>query len=374
MAGRVLPLSRRLVCLWLAETAVVAVLCAGCAGLEPDSQASDGVTERSRDPAAGTGSESSGGAGIATDKPDVGGDDDITMDGAAGGGSGDGEPDWFTPYAERVSPLSEFIGTLRAEVFPESVRFDQDPMAVIEEETFECMTAQGFRYAIVDWAAIDAEIDAAMPSLAEEDYMTTQGYGLADSLDEPLVIESSYVDPNEAIKAGLPAAELDAWQQQYDECVHDAQDLYFQPSIIYDALADDMNTLRGRIDSDPRVVDANALWSACMAEQGHGYASPQEIFEHLESTAAPLRDRVRALGGPDYIDASLRADLDALRATEVEIAVADLACSKRLDQVVYEVTVEHEQRFLEENEDRLALLRDELPTMTLGGNVHLWVE
>lgn len=52
-------------------------------------------------------------------------------------------------------------------------------------------------------------------------------------------------------------------------------------------------------------------------------------------------------------------------AIEIEIAVADLACKTPLDQTEYKVRVEHQQRFLDDNQDRLALLRYELPTMTM---------
>lgn len=238
-------------------------------------------------------------------------------------------------------------------------------MAVMEEMTYDCMTDQGFRYAVVDWAAIDAEFNAALPDLTDEEIMTTRGYGFADSLYAPQVIESSYVDPNEAIRAGLSSSELRAWEQQWDECHHHADAQLDRPLIINWALRDDRDALRDRINSDSRVVKAHTQWSGCMAEHGHRYDHPGEIGAYLQRISDPLQDRLRALGGPDNIDAAFEADLEDLRAIEVEIATADVACSKRLHQVVYEVTVEHEQRFLDDNEDRLALLREELPTMTL---------
>jgi len=285
--------------------------------------------------------------------------------GSAGDEPAGGDPEWFTPYEERVYPLAAFIGELRADLFPESVEFDADPMGATEAMTHDCMTAQGFRYEIVDWAAIDAEIDAAMPSLAEKDFMPTWGYGVAFSLGAPQVIEHSYVDPNDAIQDGLSDSEREAWLDQLGECYSRASAEIDRPSIVGWALENDRESLREGVYADSRVVEAGAEWSRCMTEQGHHYASEEEIFDYLDSIAGPLEERVRAQGGRDHIGAVLQADLDALKAIEVEIATADLSCKKRLEQVIYEVTVEHEQRFLDENQDRLALLREEIPTMTI---------
>jgi len=131
------------------------------------------------------------------------------------------------------------------------------------------------------------------------------------------------------------------------------------------ALWDDLQRVREAVDADPRVAAALADWSSCMAGQGHPYASRDEIFAYLQSFADPLLDRLRELGGPDNIDAAYQADLDNLKTIEVGIARADLECREPLEQVQYEVEVEHQQRYLDDNQDRLALLREELPTMTL---------
>jgi len=238
-------------------------------------------------------------------------------------------------------------------------------MAVVEDMVYGCMTTQGFRYEVVDWAAIDAEIEAATPNLTDEESMITSGYGFAYSLDAPQVIETSYVDPNEEIKAGLSPNEREAWEEQWGECFDAAAAERDRSQVIYFVLQDDMEVLREGINSDPRVVAAASGWSACMADHGHSYTSPKEIFRYLDGMAQPLQDRLRELGGHDNIDAAFQADLDALMDIEVEIATADVACSRPLDQVVNKVKAEHEQRFLDDNEDRLALLREDLPTMTL---------
>ena len=341
---------------------------AACSGSDPESVQVPLAAESSASVAETDGSSSVGDGPSAAESPDPEGVDPDGADpgggDADGGGSGE-DPEWFTPHAERVYPLSAFIVELQTELFPGSQRFDSDPMAVREQMTLECMTEQGFRYEMVDWAVIDAEIDAALGSVSTDEIMATGGYGLADSLDASQVMESSYVDPNEAIKASLSAEELEAWQRQYLVCVHEAQDAHFEPMVIHQALSEDTKALRERIDADPRVTEAHAEWSACMAQHGHDYTNQEEIFEHLSPIADSLLARLRALGGPDHIDAEFQADLDAFRALEADIAVADVACSDRVEQVIREVRFEHEQRFLDENQARMAaLLREGSPTIT----------
>lgn len=357
---------------WLAAATAAMVLGSACSGPDADPQ-SVRAGDATSDDAAGPDSEPDPDSSTVTDRTSA---DDAAHPERVGAVDIDGEPPGeaasadsdseFTPYEERVYPLSAFLGELESEVY--AYRDYPDPMTAIEDMKYDCMTEQGFRYAKIDWAAIDAELDAALPSLAEEDYMPLRGYGVADSLDAPEVIESEYVDPNDAIKQGLSDSELEAWEQQRIECVIRAQKEVFERpgrNIILYALRDELTALDERIAADPRLAEAARQWSLCMAEQGHRYRDQDEIFDYLHSISDPLLARLQALGGPDHIDATLEADIDALMAVEVEIAVADLFCKDPLEQAQYDITVEHEEQFLQDHQDRLGLLRQELPTMTL---------
>lgn len=359
-------------CRGLALAVSVVLLGAACSGTDPDPQAATSAASASADAVAANSEGPGSPAGSPEPSEEASSDADADAEPGAPttpeNETGTDSDDGFTPYEERVYPLSAFIAELVADVYeyPDL----PDPMSALEEMKYDCMTEQGFRYAKIDWDAIDAQYEAAEPSLAEEDYMPTRGYGVADSLDTPeaIEIEDPYVDPNEAIKKGLSAAELEAWEDHRMECVIEAQERAFNRpgySIAHFALRDELADIEDRIAADPRIAGARQQWSACMAEQGHSYTSKDEIFEYLHSISGPLLDRLMALGGHDHIDAAFQADLDALMAVEVEIAVADLACKQPLEQTEYEVRVEHEERFLEDHEDRLALLRQELPTMTL---------
>lgn len=107
--------------LCLVVVAAIAAFGAGCAGSNSDpSEVQDPLTglEASEGSATDSGTDSSASIesrpedGIPNGPPGSGGSEDE----AAGGGLEEVEPEWFTPYEERVSPLAVFIDGLRAEV------------------------------------------------------------------------------------------------------------------------------------------------------------------------------------------------------------------------------------------------------------------
>ncbi len=353
--------------LWLAAAVVAVVLAAGCSDTGSESQTAEGVSaERSAEAAAEDAQAVAEGAHAedpdsAEDQSDDGGGDSDEND--PGGEAGDDNSAEEEADEQRGSPLGAFLADLRTEAFPD--HDFSDPMAAIEQMKYDCMTEQGFRYAMIDWAAKSAARAAVTPSVDEEDYMSTHGYGYADSIDAPEVFEHGYVDPNDAIRDSMSQSEFEAWESHRRDCVHHAQTEISRPGVIYLALEDELAALQERVDADPRIAEATAEWSACMAKRGHSFSDQDEIHAYLGGIANPLLNRLRALGGHEHIDAAFQADLDALQATEAEIAVADLACEEPLQQVRYEVKVEHEQQFLDDNQDRLALLRQEAPTMTM---------
>lgn len=331
---------------------VVAVLAAACSSgssdIERSASDSDGAASAAPEVSPEEGEAGSAEAGPLADGTTA---DDVGDDG-------------FTPNDERVYPLRAFVGELTDELFPGWD--DEHPMVVIENSTHACMTGQGFRYTEIDWLAMEAEGRANTPVVSDEEYMTANGYGFADSLDAPEVQhEYKYVDPNEAIRNSLSEGELAAWWSQEGTCRAVAQDEATRHSVVRWALQDDQQRVNEAVAADPRIAAAIAEWSSCMAAHGHHYADRDELFRYLQGLANPLYERLLAMGHPDELDAAYQADVDALKAIEVKIARADLECREPLEQVQYEVEVEHQQRYLDENQDRLALLREELPTMTL---------
>jgi len=328
-------------------TAVLAVQCVACSS-------------------GGSGSSDDDGEAIPLPSTAVAVPDTGPEDAASSSAHGDDAPgeagDGFVPYEQRHTPLDAFLTNLTTEAFPDHDY--PDPDAAVEDMIHDCMAAEGFRHARVDHDAWDAGFDHSLVGVIGLDYAAAHGYGITRRLGRE-ELASSYVNPNIAIRDSLSESQLKAWDQRFGECQRPALEMVlFPPQEAEQALLrvfeDELDALQARIETDQRVAAATAEWSACMADEGYRYSDQRKVIGHLQGLGAPLAARIETQGGLDEIDASLRADLDALLATEIEIAVTDYRCSRPLEKVRYEVTVEHEELFLEENQDRLALLRDEL--------------
>ncbi len=351
---------------------------AACSGSGPESAQDPSAGEVSSSGAGSDDSATVGDEALAAESADPEGAD---PDGAEGDDAG-GDSGQVRGY-----PLEAFIAEMRAELFPEQHAI-ADWWAAKDQMTQECMADHGLRYELrhsaTDAGAEDAETAAEPPGPSEEDVdamVAFGGYGLADSLlYVPGAVESddSYVDLNEVIRDGLSASERKAWDRQRADCHFEVSKWFEEPDIVTWQFELPYQALFEGIRADPRLVAAIASWPECMAQRGHSYDSQDAIHQYLNSIAGPLRSRLRALGGPDRIDAEFQADLDAFRALEADIAVADVACSDRVEQVIREVRFEHEQRFLDENQARMAaLLREGSPTITAPASYEevqrLWV-
>jgi len=117
-----------------------------------------------------------------------------------------------------------------------------------------------------------------------------------------------------------------------------------------------------RLTQTPASLPRTAGGTACLTDKGHDFATQDDIVAHLADIRIHLDRRVRAAGRPDRIDQELQDDIHAFRNTEIGLATADLECGKATDRVIYDVTVEHEKRYLAEHRERL---RRELPAATL---------
>ncbi len=92
------------------------------------------------------------------------------------------------------------------------------------------------------------------------------------------------------------------------------------------------------IEKDPRVIEANANWVACMQSHGYdGYLDQDEIIDEFE-------ERFQALVGdqdPRTLTGSKLQRLKKMQREEVAISLADLDCeTKYVDSVIREVEIE----------------------------------
>lgn len=188
---------------WLLVAALAGLLVAACSGADSDAAPVTAQEENGEASGESASGDLSAPDSLSQTESSSSKDTDANRDGEPSvAATGKNTDDDLAPQEERVSPLGAFLTELRSEVFGD--HDFSDPMGSIERMKHDCMTEQGFRYAEIDWAAIDAEFEATTPSLAEEDYMPTRGYGIADSLDAPDIASPVTWIPTRRSKPGCP--------------------------------------------------------------------------------------------------------------------------------------------------------------------------
>jgi hypothetical protein len=122
-----------------------------------------------------------------------------------------------------------------------------------------------------------------------------------------------------------------------------------------------LSALDIRIDDDPRVIQAEDAWIACMAEAGY------PGIDHIGGGQILLANRiddVLEIEGSEALKPWNEADPEALRELqhfEIAIASADQACRvEHFDEVFREVRTELEAEFVEEHRDELERHRERL--------------
>lgn len=132
-------------------------------------------------------------------------------------------------------------------------------------------------------------------------------------------------------------------------------------------LSAELDDLEDRIASDSTIVDLNREWVACMAESGFDYRSPSDMEVDIsERSAAFLFDAtgLDMSATPDTwdlstltldgLDPSLAAQLAAAEGYEIDVAVADVACSAGYDETYRTVSDTYELEFVASHAGRIA--------------------
>jgi hypothetical protein len=216
---------------------------------------------------------------------------------------------------------------------------------------------------------------------------------------EPENIENT---PWEEIEAMTPEEQ----EQFYDDAYRDWQPEGCEPAAydeafgaqddmaFWEEFGDDFEDFYMRAEADPRIVEAQSGWSACMAERGHDFATQEDMHAYFWGTEVNGEwvdgefglkvnelitwpesqwDEEFAEGeagssvattvtlvtegeevefeyqGPEYDLEKLQPLIDE----EIAVATADWECSQGMWDLFDEVYKEIEQQFLEENLDRL---------------------
>ena len=149
-------------------------------------------------------------------------------------------------------------------------------------------------------------------------------------------------------------------------------------SQFFQDFQDELDDLYRRAQSDPRLVDAQREVAECVVDKGHNFTTQQDLIDELEAglstiddgfsdpTAGVSEEEIANLS-PEELDELFNAAVELsdedktkladLQEREIAVASAVNECdgdSDENEQLFQEVLAEYEQRFLDENQDRLA--------------------
>jgi hypothetical protein len=220
-----------------------------------------------------------------------------------------------------------------------------------------CMSEAGFEYVPADVETV-AKAQAALrvePGYTEEEYKRKWGWGVTTRFDN-VVKEIELGPQNLRYIQGLSEADRLAYERTlygedpnetfafaFDEedfsstggCTRKAVEQVFTPEQIKGGYINPKDTL---IESDPRVVEANANWVACMEAAGYdGYVEQDEIIGEFEERL----DALTVGEDPATLTGAKAEELKRLQAEEIAIALVDLDCQlKYVREVIKAVEVE----------------------------------
>lgn len=328
---------------------------------------------------------------------------------------------------EELSPLEEYLGensgltgggaVTMAFSAAEMDEGDRQKMRQVEELVATCMQEAGFEYVPVDPFGGDTGDDpfAEAYSLPPDEFAREYGYGMTTLMNPADGEDEESTDPNQEIRDGLS----EAAREEYDRTLFgDALQLTEDGGAVsvgpgedgappapedmgcqgaasaevfgedggmvtgpdlgeFEGLFEDLDALRQRIDSDPRMVEATEAWAACMAEAGHsGFdatTDPEDsVMEQLgelygwnddQSGDAPS---VTVGGGADEVDVDEEA-LAELQEYEIAVATADYDCEQQeFADVQRDVAWGFEEDFVEEHRAELERYRDAMAEGPMG--------
>lgn len=220
-----------------------------------------------------------------------------------------------------------------------------------------CMTEAGFEYVPADVETVELAMAAVRtePGVAPEEYKRQWGYGVTTRFDNR-VKEIELGEQNLAYLEGLGEADRVAYERTlygedpdatfaftFDEedfsgtggCTRTAVEQAFTEEELSDSYENPKDLL---VEADPRVVEANANWVACMQDAGYdGYLDQDEIIEEYQERL----EEVTEGEDPETLTGPRAEALKQLQQEEIAAALADLECeSVHLEPVIREVEIE----------------------------------
>lgn len=301
--------------------------------------------------------------------PDDGADDSLT-----------GQPDGYE------SPVAELFGIPVSD--PDALSDQTTQLqAEAERQTAECMRAQGFEYQPVDYSRL-GELGSAI-AVEGKKFAEDYGFGIATSIGGTFEeVDDLFKDPNQDYVSALSEGEQEAYYNalvggsltidSFDEtqefepagCSGEAYETAFGSFAKLDAFDGELSAMDEQIQSDHRVVEANASWAACMFDRGYGYTNVDGARADIERRydelvrndtgagfpAGPAEavgdgeedGAVMIMGGPIF-SPETQAKVDELAVEERSVALASWECEQPIRKLLDEVRIEYELRFVEQH-------------------------
>lgn len=344
--------------------------------------------------------------------------------GGGGGGAGDSEPE---PTDGGEETMADFFGYGTDD--PEAAEAEfRDQEARVQEATRQCMAEAGFEYQPM----VQPEGSFTMvDDMDEEERVRTQGFGITtwygnEETTNTTVGGEEWVDPNQEMLDAMSESEMEAWyaalygteEEQMEGsktevdpetgeeytvmegygagCQGEASAAEYgdqsKGQDLWEELNPAMDAMYQQVQADPRIVELDQEWSACMAGAGFEYESMTKMQETMyEDFQARFEEIVGPDGGyadpfadwtqeeidaffeektQEEIDAffaeaenATRDDIDmealaALQQEEIDLAVADFECRGDYWEVYQGVSEEYEADFIAENREILEQIRD----------------
>jgi hypothetical protein len=347
---------------------------------------------------------------------------------ACGGGGSGAEPTTGESTAESSSEgetMADFFGYGTED--PEAAEVEyREQEARVQESIRQCMAEKGFEYQPVlppDSAfAVGEEWD-------EEEHVRTQGFGITTwygNEEEFAGVEEEWIDPNQDMLENMSESEATAWNealygtQEENEalmvtevdpetgeeyqtmtgygpgCNGEAYEAEYGDMAasedLWAEIQPAMDEMYQQVEADPRIVELNEQWAACMAEKGYEYESMTAMQEVVYTE---FQERFDAIVGPtggfadpfagwtqEEIDAFFEEKtpeeqeaffaaaeeeaqqnmdmeaISALQQEEIDLAVADFECRGDYWETYQEVSEEYEADFIAENRAVLEEIRE----------------
>lgn len=336
----------------------------------------------------------------------------VVVFGAACGGADDTGSGSGSEAAR--SPIAEFLG--EPDFFSDEGATEAfaDQQRAVEAKVAECMAEQGFEYIPRDVDQDEIIIGGDLDDRGSIEWTKKWGFGITttwfsqDQVGPELLgyDESEFQgqfgdDPNDEIIAAMTQAEQDAYFEAlfgddfltFDDTLSDeeiqaqADDQEFAGpggcqgeawgdspfERFYNEFGEELEALEEEVSADPRIVDLEREINDCVAERGLEYVPEEELWDsyfaelqEIESTIdySELEASFEEGEEPDFdsfqvpeLSAESKAKLAELQSEEIEMAVATVECGGDFEssgKVYAEVRAELEQRWLDDNADRVA--------------------